>query len=342
MSEPLFNEELGKIEEVEIRRGKAVRGKVISISDEAVVVNIGYKYDGLVPIQEFGSRMPEIDQEIPVIIKKIDDRSGIVWLSFKSAEKKEAIQKITEIKEKGETLKGIIKRRIKGGYLVDISTGYFRGILLDELSGTSLTGALKAGDEIEAYIDAIDFKRRRVILDRERLVREKRERETARFLEELKVGEKHKGTVKNVTDFGIFVEVGPIDVLIRKRELSWERLEHPSQAFKEGDEVEFVITSIDKEKGRVQGSIRLARKTRWHLLADKVSVGDVFEGRVKKKTGSGLYVWLMEGLDGLLPQEEFSKYIRDVTSLKEGDPIRVRIKSINPASRLIILTHPTR
>lgn len=114
MSEPLFNEELGKIEEVEIRRGKAVRGKVISISDEAVVVNIGYKYDGLVPIQEFGGRMPEIDQEIPVIIKKIDDRSGIVWLSFKSAEKKEAVQKITEIKEKGETLKGIIKRRIKG------------------------------------------------------------------------------------------------------------------------------------------------------------------------------------------------------------------------------------
>lgn len=342
MSEPLFREEYQKIEEPELRRGKAVRGKVITITEDSVVVNIGYKYDGLVPISEFGEKLPEVGEEIPVIIKKIDDRAGVVWLSFRSAERKEAIQRILEIKEKSEILKGKILRRVKGGYLVDLGYRFFKGILLDELSGSTRSETLNPGDEIEAYIDAIDFKRKRVFLDREKWLSERKEKEAEQLLSSLKVGQKIKGTVKNITDFGVFVNIGPVDALIRTKELSWKKISDPREVVSEGEEVEFVITSVDPELKKVQGSIRQAKKTRWHVLAESVKIGDIFEGTVKKKTQAGLYVWLMPGLDGLLPKEEFSKYIRDVSVLKEGEHIRVRVKSVNLSSRLIVLTHPTR
>lgn len=346
MVEPVFEgefqEEYSKLENLQIKKGSVVRGKVISINEDNVVVNISYKYDGILPASEFGGRLPEIGEELPVIIRRIDDRAGIVWLSFRSAARKEVIQKLKELKEKNQPVEGRVIRRIKGGYLIDLGVRYFKGILLDELSGLNQEQRLKPEDEVEAYIDAIDFKRSRVILDREKLVKEKKEKEILEFLSGLEVGQKLKGVVKNITDFGIFVSAGPVDVLIRKRELAWKRVNHPSELFKPGDEVEFVITFVDLENKKVQGSIKQATRTRWHALAEQIKVGQVFDGTVKKKTDSGLFVWLIPGLDGLLPKDEFSKYIRDVASLEEGEPIRVRVKSVNLPARMIILTHPTR
>jgi ribosomal protein S1 len=337
-----FKEEYSKLETPELRRGAVVRGKVISIDKESVIVNISYKYDGILFVSEFGGHLPEIGEEIPVIVRRIDDRAGVVWLSFKNAARKEVIQKLTALKEKDQPIEGKILRRIKGGYLIELGLRYFKGVLLDELSGLKPEARLEIGEEIKAYIDAIDFRRNRVILDRERLLKETKEKELLEFLSKLQVGQKLKGTIKNVTDFGIFVNVGPADVLIRRRELAWKRFNHPSELFNPGDEVEFIVTSIDLEKKKVQGSIKQATKTRWHLLAENVKVGQVFEATVKKKTEAGLFVWLQPGLDGLLPKEEFSKYIRDVASLQEGEPIRVKVKSVNLPARLIVLTHPTR
>jgi len=337
-----FKEEYSKLETLQIKKGAVVRGQVISISEGNVIVNISYKYDGILPVSEFGGRLPEIGEEIPVIIRRIDDRAGIVWLTFRSAARKEEIQKLAELKEKNQAVHGKVVRRIKNGYLVDLGLRYFKGILLDELSGLKQGQRLNPGDEVEAYIDAIDYKRSRVILDRERLVKEKEEKSILEFLGSLEVGQKLKGVVKTVTNFGIFVTVGPVDVLIRKRELAWKKVEHPSELFKPGDEVEFVVTSVDLEGKKVQGSVKQATRTKWHTLAEQVKVGQIFDGTVKKKTDSGLFVWLLPGLDGLLPKDEFSKYIRDVASLEEGEPIRVRVKSINLPARMIILTHPTR
>lgn len=342
MAETPFNEQLDKLEEVEIKKGRVVRGPVIAVLEDSVIVNLGYKYDGLVPISEFSNKVPEIGEEIPVIVKKIDDKAGVVLLSFKSAERREALQKVSEAKEKGLPVKGVVIRKIKGGYLVDLGFRFLKGVLLEELSGASLDGPVKTGSEVEAYVDAIDVKRRRVILDRERFLKERKEKGVVEFLQNLKVGEKLKGKVKNITDFGVFVNIGPVDVLIRKRELSWRRFEKPEEVVKVGDEVEFVLTHVDIENKKLQGSVKQATKTRWHMLAEKVKAGDIFEGKVKKKTSAGIYVWLMPGLDGLLPKEEFSKYIRDVSLLAEGDPIRVRVKSVNLQARMIILTHPTR
>ncbi|MCX7831884.1 MAG: S1 RNA-binding domain-containing protein [Actinobacteria bacterium] len=342
MSDPMFEEEFQESADIEIRRGKVVRGRVIFIMDDSVVVNIGYKYDGLVPISEFSGNLPKEGEEIPVIIRRIDDRAGVVWLSYRSAEKKEASQKLFEHKEKGEPIKGKVVKRIKGGYLIDLGFRAFKGILLDELSGETKGERLEAGSEIDAYIDAIDLRRRRAILDRERLLSERKDREIQELMASLKVGQKIKGKIKNITDFGIFVNVGPIDVLVRNRELSWRKLENPKEVFREGQEVELVLTQIDFENKKLQGSIRLATKTRWHIMAEKVKVGDIFEGKVKKKTKSGIYVWLSPGLDGLLPLEEFEKYIRDISTLAEGESIRVRVKSVDIPAKRIILTHPTR
>lgn len=342
LAEPIFNEEFEKMMSQGLRRGQVVRGEVIAVSQESVAVNIGYKYDGVVSIEEFAGKIPEVGEKIPVIVRKIDDRSGIVILSHRSAERKEALQKLNEHIRERKPVKGVVLKRVKGGYLVDLGFRFIRGIILDELSGLRAGERLNPGDSVEAYVDLIDVKRRRAILDRETFIKEKGKREVLEFLNTLEVGDKLKGKVKTITDFGVFVAVGPVDVLVRKRELDWKKFEHPADAVSEGQEVELVITSIDREKAKVQGSMRLARKTRWHSLAEKVKPGDVFEGRVKKKTKSGIYVWLLPGLDGLLPQEEFSKYIRDVSQLKEGDPIRVRIKNIQPDIRLIILSHPTR
>lgn len=342
LSVQMFEEEFQESTDVEIKRGKVVRGRVISIMDDSVVVNIGYKYDGLVPISEFSGNPPEIGEEIPVIVRKIDDRAGVVWLSFRSAERKEAYQKIFEFKEKREPIRGKVIKRIKGGYLIDLGFRAFKGILLDELSGETMGEKLEAGCELDAYIDAVDLKRRRVILDRERLLSERKDREIKELMSSLKVGQKIKGKIKNITDFGIFVNIGPIDVLVRNKELSWQKIENPKETFKEGQQVELVLTHIDSENQRLQGSIRLATKTKWHVMAEKVKVGDIFEGKVKKKTKSGIYVWLLPGLDGLLPHEEFEKYIRDVTNLTEGESIRVRVKRVDLPAKRIILTHPTR
>lgn len=342
LAEPKFNEEIEKMFSQTLKRGQVVRGEVISISNDSVAVNIGHKYDGIVPIDEFSGRPPETGEEIPVIVRRIDDKSGVVILSYRSAERREALQRLNQYLNEKKPVKGKILRRIRNGYLVDLGLRFFKGILLSELSGLKPGEALEPEQEIEAYIDAIDIKRRRVILDRERLVREKEEEEIRAFFDSLRIGDKVKGKIKNITDFGVFVEVGPVDVLVRLPELSWKRVKHPSEVFSEGEEVELIITGIESEKKRVQGSIRLAKKTRWHVLAEKVKPGDIFEGTVKKKTSAGIYIWLMPGLDGLLPKDEFSKYIRDVNLLNVGDPIRVRVKEIHPESRLIILTHPTR
>jgi ribosomal protein S1 len=342
LAEPKFNEEIEKMFSQTLRRGQVVRGEVISISDDSVAVNIGYKYDGIVPIDEFSGKLPEAGEEIPVIVRKIDDRGGVVILSYRSAERREAFQRINQYFNEKKPIRGKIIRKVKDGYLVDLGVRFFKGILLNELSGLRPGEILEPEEEIEAYIDAVDFKRRRVILDRERFINEKKKEEIESYLSTVKVGDKFKGKIKNITDFGVFVEIGPVDVLVRKFELSWKRVEHPSEIFKEGDEVELVVISVDREKQRIQGSIRLAKKTRWHILAERINPGDIFEGTVKKKSPDGIYVWLMPGLDGLLPKEEFSKYIRDVSLLNVGDHIRGRVKEIIPELRRIILTHPTR
>ncbi len=344
LTKPAFENEFEKmISETEtLRRGQVVRGTVVSITEDSAIINIGHKYDGIVPLAEFGEKTPQTGSELPVIVKKVDERAGVIYLSCKSAERKEVIQRLKNYKEKKVPLKGVILKKVKGGYLVDIDLRGFRGFLIDELSGAKKNEKLEEGQEIEAFVDAIDFRRKRVVLDRATLIEKQKEDEIREFLGNIEAGQKLKGRIKSITDFGIFVDVGPLDVLIRKSNLSWKRIKHPSELFKEGDQVEFVVISVNPEKKKIQGSIKSALKTKWHAEAEKVHPGEVFEATVKKISQGGIYLWLKPGLDGFLPAGEFSKYIRDLNQLNEGDKVRVRIKSIDMSRRMIYLTHPTR
>lgn len=320
--------------------GDLLEGKIISENESNFIVDVGYKYEGLVPKSEFGSEVPDIGSRVAVIVRKVNDDEGRIVLTHSGAVRRIALERIKEAYETRSPVKGEVRSRVKGGYLVDVGVSAFLPFSLSGISKHENPDEL-VGKEIEAYVESFDYQRKKIVLDRKTLIEEIREREIESFIKNLKRGDILTGKVTAITSFGVFVNVGPMEGLVRTSDISWGKVGNISEVVKPGETYRVAVLSVDAENKKLQLGIKQAQKSIWHERVKSVRVGEVIKGRIKKVTKKGIYIWLRLGLDGFLPLKELRKYTRKVGILREGDSITVKVKSIDTIDREIILGHPT-
>lgn len=333
--ESLFGEDVQNYNE-----GEVVPGKVMDISDDRVLVDIGYKSEGIVPTSEF----LQPDKLAPgdvfdFYIENPEDEAGLPILSKMKADRIKNWEKVQEIYEADGTIEGTIVRRVKGGLKVDIGIDAF-------MPASQLTfrpmGDLERyiGEKMELKIIKLTKRRRNVVVSRRKLLEEQRAGEKEKLLETIAVGKILRGEVKNITDFGAFVDVGGIDGLLHVTDMSWGRVKHPSQVVQVGETIDVMVLSFDPQSERISLGLKQKSENPWRSAVDRYPVGTVCRGRVVSMTDYGAFVQLEEGIEGMVHVSEMSwtRRVRHPNEILQLDSeVDVMILTVDPDSEKIAL-----
>ncbi len=333
--EALFGEGIQNFKE-----GEVVRGKVMEIADDRVLVDIGYKSEGIVPNSEFlQADKLAVGDEFDFYIEDPENEAGLPVLSKMKADRIKNWEKVQEIYEADGTIEGTIVRRVKGGLKVDIGIDAF-------MPASQLTfrpmGDLERyiGESMELKIIKLTKRRRNVVVSRRKLLEEQRAGEKEKLLETIEVGKVLKGEVKNITDFGAFVDVGGIDGLLHVTDMSWGRVKHPSQVVSVGQEIEVMVLSFDPQSERISLGLKQKSENPWKTAVDNYPVGSVVRGRVVSMTDYGAFVQLEEGIEGMVHVSEMSwtRRVRHPNEILELDAeVDVMVLTVDPDSEKIAL-----
>ncbi len=323
--------------------GEVVKGKVIAVDKDYVLVDIGYKSEGQIRIHEFkdenGNLAVEQGDSVEVMVELWDDDEERVILSKEKAAKVKVWEHIKETHEADETVDGVILNRVKGGFSVDIGVQAFlpgsqadiRPIRnLDEMVGQTYTFKILKYNQ----------KRNNIVLSRRVILEHERESKRAATLSSIGEGKVVQGIVKNITEYGVFVDLGGVDGLLHITDISWGRVKHPSEFFSISDEIEVKILSIDLEKERVSLGVKQLVEDPWLAAKDKYPVGARISGKVVSLTDYGAFIELEEGIEGLIHVSEMSwiKKIRHPSKVvSAGDEVEAVVLDIKPESRRISL-----
>jgi small subunit ribosomal protein S1 len=286
---------------------KIVRGKVIKVlHDNTVVVDVSYKAEGRIPLDEFPDPTQVVPgTEIECLVEAIEDGDGYIQLSKRKADRIRGWENIIKTHKEGDNVKGAVLRKIKGGLLVDIGVPVFL-----PASQVNIRRAGDIGDwigkDIEARIIKIDEERMNIVISRRKLIEEEREEKKAQLLAELAEGQVRKGIVKNIADFGVFVDLGGIDGLLHITDMSWGRVNHPSEMVKLDDEIEVKILKVDRERERIALGMKQKQPSPWENITDKYPVGQRVTGEVVNLMSYGAFVKLEDGVEGLVHISEMS------------------------------------
>ncbi len=325
----------------ELAPNKIVRGKVIKVlEDGTVVVDVSYKAEGQISIDEFPD--PTAVQpglEIECLVETINDAEGYILLSKRKADRIRGWEQIILTHKEGDTVKGMVLRKIKGGLLVDIGVPVFL-----PASQVNIRRAGDIGDwigkEIEARIIKIDEERMNIVISRRKLIEEERETKKAQLLAELEEGQVRKGVVKNIADFGVFVDLGGIDGLLHITDMSWGRVNHPSEVLKLDDEIEVKVLKIDRERERIALGVKQKSASPWENITDKYPVASRVQGEVVNLMSYGAFVKLEDGVEGLVHISEMSwtKRINHPSEVvKIGDKVEVVVLEVDIEKQTISL-----
>ncbi|MCH7751556.1 MAG: S1 RNA-binding domain-containing protein [Planctomycetes bacterium] len=290
-----------------------VEGKIIRIDDEMVLIDVGYKSEGTISLNEWeeDENPPEVGQTIRVLIEDVEDTQsrhddrGMIVLSKRKAEKIEKWMKVMETVHEGDIVSGEVTRKIKGGLLVDIGVNVFLPASQVDIRRPHDIGEF-IGKTIECLVLKIDESRRNIVVSRRSLIEAQRADRKAELLKELEVGQLRQGVVKNIADFGAFVDLGGIDGLLHITDMSWGRINHPSEIVKIDDELEVVILHIDYEKEKIALGLKQKSASPWEHVASKYPVGSVVNGTVVNVMSYGAFVKLEDGIEGLVHISEMS------------------------------------
>ncbi len=290
-----------------------VEGKIIRIDDEMVLIDVGYKSEGTISLNEWeeDENPPEVGQTIRVLIEDVEDTQsrnddrGMIVLSKRKAEKIEKWMKVMETVHEGDIVSGEVTRKIKGGLLVDIGVNVFLPASQVDIRRPHDIGEF-IGKTIECLVLKIDESRRNIVVSRRSLIESQRAERKAELLKELEVSQLRKGVVKNIADFGAFVDLGGIDGLLHITDMSWGRINHPSEIVKIDDELEVVILHIDYEKEKIALGLKQKSASPWENVASKYPVGSVVNGTVVNVMSYGAFVKLEDGIEGLVHISEMS------------------------------------
>ena len=327
-----------------IRNGEVLEGKVISVKPEEAVLNIGYKADGILPVNEYSNTAEDLTTEISVgdeltvKVLKVNDGEGQVALSYKRLAAEKANKRLEEAFENNEVLKAPVVQILKGGLSVDVEGArvFIPASLVSDVFERDLSKY--EGQEIEFVLTEYNPRKRRVIGDRKQLVSKEKEEARAALLEKVSVGDSITGTVKSVVDFGAFVDIGGVDGLLHISEMSWGRIGNPRKHFKPGDEVTAFIKEIDGDK--IALSLKFEDTNPWNNASEKFAVGAIVTGTVARMTDFGCFVEIEPGVDALLHVSQIARHHVDKPSdeLKVGDVIEAKIVEFNEDEKKISIS----
>ncbi len=328
-----------------IRNGEVVEGTVIDVKPDEIVLNIGYKSDGIITRNEYTNEpnidlttIIEVGSTMEAKVLKVNDGDGQVLLTYKRLAAERGSKRLEEAFENGEVLKAKVVQVLNGGLsvIVDEARVFIPSSLVSDVYEKDLTKY--DGQEIEFVIIEFNPKRRRIIGDRKRLLVAEKERQRQELFERINVGDVIEGTVKNVTDFGAFIDLGGVDGLLHISEMSWGRVESPKKAFKVGDVVKVFIKDINGSK--IALSKKFPEDNPWNNAEEKFAIGTVISGRVARMTDFGAFIELAPGIDALLHVSQISKEHIDKPSdvLKTGEIIEAKIVDFNEAEHKISLS----
>jgi small subunit ribosomal protein S1 len=286
--------------------GSIVTGRVVGYAGDDVVVDVGFKSEGLINKQEFeGGPQPKPGDSIEVLLEGLEAESGALLLSKRKADRIRGWERIVTEKKEGDTVEGIVTRKIKGGLLVDIGVPVFLPASQVDIRRPADIGDY-IGKKIKAKILKIDTERRNIVVSRRKMIEEERAEKREKLLSTLAEGEKVKGVVKNIADFGAFVDIGGLDGLLHITDMSWGRIGHPSELVKIDEQVEVVVLSIDREKEKIALGLKQLQPNPWDLIEGKFPVGQKIKGNVVNIVSYGAFVKLEDGIEGLVHISEMS------------------------------------
>jgi small subunit ribosomal protein S1 len=323
--------ELPKEESDEIAPGNLLKGKIVEITKDHVVVDVGLKSEGLVPISEFSdpSRLI-LDAEVEVLLDQSEDDNGQIVLSREKAERLRQWEYILEHCEEGSIVKGQIIRKVKGGLMVDIGMeAFLPGSQIDNKRIKNLDEYI--GKTYEFKILKINIERKNVVVSRRELLEAERISKKAEVLENIKPGDIREGVVKNITDFGVFLDLDGIDGLLHITDMTWKRIKHPSEMVEIGQKIEVMILNVDKDKGRVALGFKQKESNPWDEIEQKYPPGTLVQGKIVNLVPYGAFMEIEPGIEGLIHVSEMSwtKNITDPSELvKKGDDVKALVLSI--------------
>lgn len=330
-----------------LTEGDVVKGIIVHIDREGVLVDVGTKSEGIIPPNELsrdsGRRAESsvhVGDEIDVyVLNADDDEAGQLILSKKRADFEKAWDRVIEAQRAGETLTAVVNERVKGGLVVDLG---IRGFVPASHVGTGQVRNLEkyVGMELPLKVIEVDRDRRKVVLSHKYATEEEREAQRQETLQTLAEGQVRQGVVRRITDYGAFVDIGGVDGLLHISEMSWTRVKHPSDVLKVGDEIQVMVLKTNLEQGRISLGLRQILPDPWTEANEKYQPGQILEGQVTRLVPFGAFVQLDSGLEGIVPNNELS--LRRVNKPEDvvqvGDSVHVKILEIRPEERRMTLS----
>lgn len=326
----LFKQD-GLSTENKMKSGQLIKGKIVEITKDFVVVDVGLKSEGLIPLSEFTKPNElALNKTIEVFLDSAEGPDGQIVLSEEKARRWRQWEHLSTSCKEGSIIEGKVIRKVKGGLIVDIGIeAFLPGSQIDNKRIKNLDEFL--GKTFEFKILKINLDRKNIVLSRREILEEERVSRKSELLENIKIGDVVKGVVKNITDFGVFLDLDGIDGLLHITDMTWKRIKHPSEMVKIGQELEVMILSIDKEKGRVALGLKQKEENPWEEIERKYPIGTHLRGKITNLVSYGAFMEIEPGIEGLIHVSEMSwtKNITDPSEIvKVGDEVDAIVLAI--------------
>ncbi len=324
----------------DFREGTIIKGHILEMRPREVLVDIGYKSEGVVSLSEFDDLdQVDIGDEVDVLLERLENDEGMVVLSREKALHRQNWEKIVKVFEGDGLIKGKVRSVVKGGLMVNIGVeAFLPGSQIDITPPKDLNQFV--GNTYDFKIVKINDDRKNVVLSRRELIEQERNEKRQRFLESVKVGDIVTGMVKNLTDFGAFIDLTGIDGLLHITDMTWGRLNHPSEMLKTGQEVTVIVLDINKEKERVSLGLKQLQSNPWDKIEERFPIGRHVRGKITNLVPYGAFVELEEGVEGLIHVSELSwtkRIVRPADVLNVGQEVEAAVLGVNKEEQKISL-----
>src|SRR6266699_3812276 len=324
----------------DFREGSIVKGRILEIRPREVLVDIGYKSEGIISSQEFEDiESLEIGDEVDVLLERLENDEGMVVLSKEKAAYRQNWNKIASVFQGDGLIKGKVKSVVKGGLMVNIGVeAFLPASQIDIVPPRDLQQFV--GNTYDFKIVKINDDRRNVVLSRRELIEQERSEKRQKFMDSVNVGDRVTGTVKNLTDFGAFIDLDGMDGLLHVTDMTWGRLGHPSELLKVGQPLEVQVLDINKEKERVSLGLKQTQKNPWDQIEERFPAGQKVTGKITNRVPYGAFVELEEGVEGLIHVSELSwtkRIMRPSDILSVGQEVEAVVLGVNKEEQKISL-----
>ncbi|WP_127585307.1 30S ribosomal protein S1 [Paenibacillus koleovorans] len=329
-----------------VKKGDIVKGNIVKIEDNQAIVDIGYKYDGVIPLKELSSLQidavgstVQIGQEVQLKVIELNDHKERLVLSKRAVDSEKAWDKLQAKLESGEIIEAEVAEVVKGGLVVDVGLrGFIPASMVERHFVEDFSGY--KGRTLRLKVKEIDREKNKVVLSQKDVLDQDFEAKKLEVMAGLSVGQQLQGTVQRLTPFGAFVDIGGVDGLVHISEMAWHHVAQPSEVVKEGDNVTVQVLKVDPANDRISLSIRAAQPGPWQMASGKFNVGDIVSGTVKRLVSFGAFVEVAPGVEGLVHISQIAhRHIGTPHEvLKEGQEVQVKVLDFNPDEKRVSLS----